>query len=359
MNKYIILVGGYDFANGGVNFTTIAERRRLDLLRKNPSWQNNADVIFVRFDVRAGKIERNVVNGSSRTWQEESSTFTPIVRSQHYKDTHLISAETNIMSVTDIYRYIANLGRTEPGTLYEFSILSHGWFGGPVLLNSFQREEYSTGAKAMERDPTDKDGRTKDFQIQNMNDDDWNNFTRAFSSDGYYWVWGCLFSRAYFDTLYKIIQTPAYRSKSLGSHADGDTFTITVSQDFVSKHYQVDPIFFPASPSEKTFTRSLLDIKKFLKRGLRRSYPGRVALDTGLTCIAAYLGTYSDYERSHAGHQAINPVMVIPRNMSAYGCDFTSTINFFKAYLGMPEDPENRGYGTYSYSQADEWWTNG
>ncbi|MGC3946425.1 MAG: hypothetical protein QM762_18205 [Chryseolinea sp.] len=359
MNKYIILVGGYDYNNGGVNFAFIADRRRMDLLRQNPQWQTNAEVIFVRFDVRAGKIDRNIYNGSSRVWQDESTSHTAIVRSQHYRENHLVSAESNIMSITDIYRYVVNIGSTEPGTLYEFSILSHGWFGGPVLLNSFQRDEFSTGARAMERDPTDKDGRSKDFQAQNMSDDDWNNFRRAFSADGYYWVWGCLFSRAYFDTLYKIMQTPAYRSKALGSHADSDTFSITVSEDFVSKHYQVDPTFFPTNRSERTFTRSLIEIKKFMKRGLRRSYPGRVALDTGVTCIAAYLGTYSDYERSHAGHSAPNPVMVIPRNMSAYGCDFTTTINFFKTYLGLAEDVESRGYAIYSNVQALDWWNNG
>ena len=359
MNKYIILVGGYDYSNGGVNFPSIAERRRLYLLRNNPQWQNNAEVIFIRFDVKAGKIDRNIFNGSSRAWQGESSAHMAISRSQHYRENHLVNADPNIMSVTDVYKYIINLGKTEPGTLYEFSILSHGWFGGPVLLNSFQRDEFSTGARASERDPLDKDGRTKDFQAQNMNDDDWSNFRKAFASDGYYWVWGCLFSRAYFDTLYKVIQTKEFRSKAFGSHSDSDTYTITVNQDFVSKHYQVDPIFFPGNPSEKTFTRSLLDIKKFLKRGLRRSYPGRVALDTGVTCVAAYLGTYSDYERSHAGHQAPNPVMVIPRNMTAYGCDFTRPINFFKTYLSMPEDAESRGYGIYTNSQANDWWANG
>jgi hypothetical protein len=356
MNKYIILVGGYDYSNGGVNFPFIADRRRLLLLRNNPQWQSDSQVIFIRFDVKQGKIERNIFNGSTRAWQEESSSFTPISRSQHYRENHLLSSDNTIMSITDIYRYIINIGRTEPGTLYEFSILSHGWFGGPVILNSFQRDEFSTGARSSERDPQDKDGRTKDFFAQNMNDDDWNNFRRAFTSDGYYWVWGCLFSRAYFDTLYKFMQTTAFRSKAFGSHSDSDSFTISVSTDFVTKHYNVDPIFFPTNTSERTFTRSLLEIKNFLMRGLRRSYPGRVAADTGITCIAAYIGTYSDYERAHAGHQAPHPVMVIPRNMSAYGCDFTRTINFFKTYLSMPEDPESRGYGVYSNSQTNRWW---
>src|SRR5678815_2011413 len=110
MNKYIILVGGYDYSNGGVNFPSIAERRRLYLLRNNPQWQNNAEVIFIRFDVKAGKIDRNIFNGSSRAWQGESSAHMAISRSQHYRENHLVNADPNIMSVTDVYKYIINLG---------------------------------------------------------------------------------------------------------------------------------------------------------------------------------------------------------------------------------------------------------
>ncbi|MHA4844608.1 hypothetical protein ACX0G7_10610 [Flavitalea antarctica] len=357
MKQYFISVAGYDFANGGVNFPFIADKRRLDLLSRNPSWQNDADVIFVRMDVKAGTIERNISNGSTRNWTVESSGFTPISRGNHYSGNHFKSADTSVMSITDCYRYVSNIGASEPGTVKEFGILGHGWFGGPVLVNSFQRSQYeANGAEASLRDPWDKDGRTKDFFTQNMNDADWQNFRRAFASDGYCWVWGCLFSRAYFDTLYKIMQTSAFRNKQMGNHADTDTFTIAVNATFVSNYYHVDPLFFPASRSELSFTRSLADIKKFLKRGIRRSYPGRFTADTAIECRAAYLGTYSDYERVHAGHSVRHTVMVIPRHMGAYGCDFTRTINFFKTYLNQQEDPESRGYAIYNSAQINAWW---
>ena len=358
MKKYIILVAGYDYANGGVDFSYIADKRRLYLLRQNPAWQNDTEVVFVRFDVKTGKIERNISNGSTRSWQAESSAFQAINRRIHYQSEHFIPAETTVMSITDAYRYIINIGNSEPGTVQEFSILGHGWFGGPVLVNSFQRSEFSSGgSRPSERDPWDKDGRTKDFFAQNMSDADWDNFKKAFVTDGYCWVWGCIFARAYYNTLYKVMQTDAFRSKSFGSHADTDMFTISVNASFVSSYYDADRTFFPANNNEMTFTRSLLDLKKFFKRGMRRSYPGRFTGDTGITCRAAYLGTYSDYERSHAGHNPVHSVMVIPRNTSAYGTDFTRTINFFKTYLNMPEDPENRGYGIYTSTQVNQWWS--
>lgn len=357
MKTYIILVAGNDFSNGGVNFSYLADKRRSDLISRNPSWEDDPEVIFVRMDVKAGKIERNAHDGSRRVWSVESDAFTPVKRSAHYRDNHFVTADTAVMSITDCYRYVINIGNKEPGTVKEFSILSHGWFGGPVIINSFQRPEFSNGGlQAAERDPWDKDGRTKDFFKENISDDDWKSFKSAFASDGYSWFWGCLFSRAYYDTLYKIMHTDAFRSKVMGNHEDEDVFTISVTQAFVTNYYYVDPLFFPADNNERTFTRSLFEIKKFLKRGLKRSYPGRFALDTGINCLAACLGTYADYERSYGGHTPAHTVMIIPRNTAVYGTDFTRTIDFFKIYLDMPEDPENRGYGGYQSSLVSRWW---
>ena len=142
----------------------------------------------------------------------------------------------------------------------------------------------------------------------------------------------------------------------MGSHVDSDAFTITVSTSFANSYYYLDPVFFPASTSELTFTRTLAEVKNFLKRGLKRCYPGRFAVDTGITCRAAFLGTYSDYERVYPGHSTSHTVMVIPRNTGAYGVDFSRTIDFYKTYLNMQEDPENRGYGIYTNALALQWW---
>ncbi len=357
MKQYIILVAGYDFSNGGVDFSYIADKRRSDLISRNPSWQNDPDVIFVRMDVKTGKIEKNSTNGTSRKWNSEPTSFTAINRATQYRDNHFIQAESTVMSITDCYKYVSDIGSTEAGTVQEFSVLGHGWFGGPVIVNTFQRDEYNPGGdNSSVRDPWDKDGRTKDFFAQNMNEADWNNFRNAFAPNGYCWIWGCMFSRAYFDTLNKIMQTTAYRNKTLGSHLDEDLFSISVNANFATSYYNVDPQFFPADVNELTITRSLLDIKRFLQRGMKRAYPGRFAADTGITCIAAYLGTYADYERVYPGHSPAHTVMAIPRNMTVYGADFTRNINFFKTYLGMAEDAENRGYGIYSPTQLSQWW---
>ena len=40
------------------------------------------------------------------------------------------------MSITDILARVEEMSRTEPGSLGELSFLSHGWVGGPILVNS-------------------------------------------------------------------------------------------------------------------------------------------------------------------------------------------------------------------------------
>lgn len=356
MKKYILLTAGYEYQNGGT-FVGLADQRRQFLLGKHPEWRNDPEVIFVRFDAKLGKIDRNTSAAGAGTWTPEPGNFEAVNRRVHYREGHLLPSDNRLMSITDVYRYVINIGATEPATLLEFSILGHGWFGGPIMLNSFQREEYtSSGANEALRDPWDKDGRTKDFFSQNMTDADWVNFKNAFASDGYAWIWGCLFPRAYYDTLYKFMHTPAFKAKPMASLTDSDSFTITVNSTFVNDYYNVDRQFFPTDDNTKTFTRSLLDLKQYLKRGIRRSFPGRFVLDTGINCVAGYLGTYSDYERSYPGHPAPHPVMVIPRNTSVFGTDFTRVINFYKTLLNIAEDPDERGYAIYNAVQVNQWW---
>lgn len=354
MSKYVILVAGYEYQHAANNFLVIADRRRQHLLQFGPAWRSDPDLVFVRFNVKDGVVERATGNGA---WTAESIRFDAVNRRTHYSGKDLIKAQTNLMSITDIYRYIIELGKREPGSVVEFSVIGHAWFGGPVLLNSYQREEYRPGAaQSSVRDPWDKDGRVKDFFSQNMPDADWVAFKAAFEADGYYWIWGCLFPRAYFNTLHYIMQTTAFRSKAIGQHQLTDSFTITVNASFVRDYYPVDPQFFPTSTTELTFTRTLQDVLQFLKRGMLNSYPGRFTLDTGIPCIAGYLGTYSDYERAYSGHQPRYPLMIIPRNAAVYGSDFSRVIAFYKAYLQIQEDPEQKGFALYRYDQIMQWW---
>jgi hypothetical protein len=151
------------------------------------------------------------------------------------------------------------------------------------------------------------------------------------------------------------MRSPEFRVKRMGEHRDTDTFTISANNSFAEKYYDVDRSFFPADKRETTFRRTLSEIRRYLERGLVNTYASRAAADTGVECRAGYLGTYSTYERSYAGHYAPNRVMVIPRNSTVYGDNFTTTVNFYKHYMNIPEDPEDRGYARFVGTQVNEW----
>ena len=357
MKKYILLVAGYSYSGDGTDFGYIADKRRKYILQQNPTWENDTNVVFKRFDVKAGKIDSNTSDGTNRKWVEETSRFTPINRRSHYTDRQFISASNDVMSIKDVYDYVIQIGDTEAGTIQELSIMGHGWMGGPVLVNSYERADFQVGgSRASERDPFDKDGRIKDFLLDNMDADSWAKFKAAFNVSAYVWVWGCVFTRAYFNTLYTFMRSNDFRRKRFGTHIDSDTFTVTVNANFVSKYYSADRRFFPLDDNERRFTRSLAQLKAFLIGGMIQTYCGRLTADTGIECRGAMIGTYSDYERTYPGHNPRHTVMIIPRNVGAYGTDFTSTINFYKTYLNVTEDPESRGYGIFTSTQVNAWW---
>lgn len=350
-------MAGYDYSGGGVDFTFIADRRTKFILWQNPSWETDSDVIFVRFDVKKGIIERNVYDGTSRKWVQESNAFDAINRRVHYnRENHFIMGDNRVMSITDAYNYVVNIGRTEPGTILEFNIIGHGWMGGPVLINTYERDEYKPGnANGHLRDPWDKDGRPKDLTANNMSDADWNFFKAAFMPAGFCWVWGCVFTRAYYNTLVLVMRTPEFRAKRFGEHVDSDSFRLSVSRSYADSYYPADRTFFPTVNTELVFTRTLGQLKTFLKRGMLNTYSSRFTLNTGIETRNAMLGTYSDYERMYAGHRPRVTVMEIPRSMEAYGTNFSQTINFYKTYLNVIEDPEIRGYGVYTNVQMHQW----
>lgn len=360
MKKYAIIVAGYEYHSGGTNYNIFADRRKNKLLSLHPEWVNDSEAIIVRFDVRNGRIEQNVFRNGRRDWILERDNFDSINRRVHYTRTNhsFIQQETNVIGMNDVYEYVQNIGRNDPGSLHELSVIGHGFIYGPIIVNSYEREEFkgNNGNKRFERDPWDKDARPKDFMGENMNKDNWMNFRNAFHENGYAWIWGCVFSRASYNTLYKLMRTPEWRRKRWGEHVDSDEFTLRVNRNFAKKYYKFDSTFFPSSENELTFTRSLFQIKKFLTRSLRYSYAGRFCVDTGITCFAGFVGTYSDYERPARVRQPRQSLMVVPRSRRLYGTDFTKTINFYKTYLNLEEDPENKGYCKYNFTQALEWW---
>ena len=359
MRKYIVLVAGYEYHNGHTNIATIAKRRANYLLHVNRSWRTDPNINFILFDVRFGKIDRGTVRSGRVSWTTENNSFEAINDNVHYtSDRKFIEADTNVMSITDVYAYIQNIGATEPGTVKEFSIFGHGWRGGPVLVNTYERADFrSNGSRSSERDPWDKDGRKKDTNVTNMGFEPWLNFKNAFADDGIIWVWGCASSKRYKTVINKVLRSPEFRAKRYGRHVDTDTFSLSFSQDYADDNFIYDPLFFyrsrtAGSTRNRQFTRTLLEVKEFLIRGLVHTYAAQMAYNTGIETYAALPGTGSDYERSGTSRLR---VMVVPTSSSTYGYSFSQVVRFYDTYIDIQRDGEGRNYSLYDYNRIRAW----
>ncbi|MEM8762379.1 MAG: hypothetical protein AAGD88_01110 [Bacteroidota bacterium] len=359
MKKHVILVAGYEYHHGRTNLTRLCKQRANVILHQRASWHNDAEVKFTLFDVKNGQIETGRVNRNQIDWSLERDDFDAIDDGSHYTaERHFVQRETDVISVTDAYKYLQDVGNNDSGTLHEFTLLGHGWRGGPVLVNSYQRSDYlRNGSNAMARDPWDKDGRQKDTNLTNMGMVEWQRFVQAFNGSGHVWVWGCASSRLFKTVILKVLRSPEFGNKRYGSHVDTDTFTLRFNRSFAEEYFGYDTLFFfrsrtSSAITELSLTRTFREVKDFLIRGMVHTYAAQMAYNTGVKVYAALPGTGADYER---GGRANRRVMVVPKNTSVYGYGYNSILRFYKTYLSMQEDPEQRGYALYDPLQITRW----
>ena len=106
-------------------------------------------------------------------------------------------------------------------------IFSHGWRGGPILVNSSDdrmREitvpmpmgnplVMQVPAVGSTRDPDDKRGRARlDFPPHTMAAGDLVNLRKVFHADGFSWLWGCSFPRVIHQSMWAMERARGYAS---------------------------------------------------------------------------------------------------------------------------------------------------
>ena len=245
------------------------------------------------------------------------------------------------MSITDVYAWVRVIGKEEPGTLQELSFLTHGWIGGPILVNS------DDGSGTNARDPNDKDGRAeKDFEATNMDAAALKEFRDAFASDGFVWTWGCVFAASPHQVLARLVKNSKYRKAKLGPIADTEKFKFEFEQEHADKFFFIDPNFFPQADAsgkfQLTFERTFAEVKDFLRGRLSETYCQAAAIGSQVPCFGGLPGTYADYEKGVS-----MPVMVVPTRVPPYSDNFTGYIDFYTKYLGVSLDAEGRHYARY------------
>jgi hypothetical protein len=334
--KQYVLVAGFDSNMGGVDFGPFCDRRMAQVIAKNP----NVDLKFIIGKFKEGTLESREITYTNGTKTDSGmktiNTFDKIT-TRNYIGNDFKNGQRNTLSITHIYDAISDIGTSKPNTLQEFSLYSHSWEEGPVLVNSFDdRSTKYTGAPGTlpppsqiditdvnQRDPDDKDCRTKDFSSPTM---DVNTFKKAYSDDGYSWVWGCLADDEFRDLIHGIIKDPKYNGAAT---KDDVKFT------FYTKYFPTIFNKFAGLPlTAKSTTITFADVKKVLCKGLQNSYAFNLAKNTGRKAYAALAGSGAEYESGTNGLMKIDPNRI-------------KVVNFYKTHLGIKTDPENRNYGEY------------
>jgi hypothetical protein len=342
--KNVILVAGFDHEFSGAEFSRMCETRRKILIKRHPK----LNLKFTIFDVEKGTVKLKETDAKGKLKETLVKSFDPVSSSNYDMTTpkkeKVFVSGANVMSILDIYSHIQQLGKTEPGSLIEFSIFSHGWIGGPILVNS------KVGAN-------DKDARASHF----------NNATRvselkaAFDKEGIAWVWGCNFAKAFLIVFAEMRRNSKYKSKGL---KDSVVLNLDFSEEKKPNAVQQElehriytgvweilggagnaPINTKKPGNLILFSKSMKfeDLRNVFVSGLEDTFSQKMAVPLGITVHGALPGTYSDYEKSG------DKLMLVSRKSPPYDDDFSSIINFYKTYLMIQMAPENRGYAKYPF----------
>lgn len=349
----VVLVAGFNYEDDlDQSFLEECNNRMTRLLAKS---SNAADMVFTLFDVGAGTLQKSAVGTKikKRSWST-LQTFTGVTKANYSawvkgKQNHFDTKPAGIMSITDVYDFVQTLGAgTDHGTLIELSFFSHGWAGGPILVNS---SEPTANDSSKPRNSDDKDARLfKDFIAPTMDTTALSNFRAAFSSSGIVWTWGCSFVRAGHVVLSQLFKTKKFKSTPPGKIKDTDKFELDFGEDEKTPYPNdvFNTIVNDILPGGKlsgrsyTVTKTFLEIKTAFKDLIANTYSTKIAAATGATTFGALPGTYADEEKN-----VKLPLMVVPTKVPPYDDNLTANLTFYKTYMGVKLDPENRGYGTF------------
>jgi len=252
-HQEVVLVSGWDYS-GGSRMALYALTYRDDLARGVTNHIASATSVKKKVKISQGILDHNRVTlfsfqtGMRTRWlkgQKGWHTIDEVLQGTVPTHTGKYDDPVNMqkrhdddaISIVHVYQYIADLGCSHKGCVTDFQVFSHSWDGGPILVDTYQASPYRDGEpKEDERDPGDKDGRTKDFTAKNMpNRAD---FKAAFASHARIKIWGCLAATDYRDL---ILAAERARSRGIPSSqpltVNTGGKTIKVSQDEIKDYF--------------------------------------------------------------------------------------------------------------------------
>lgn len=350
----VILVAGYNYHSltpGPVAFLPlqIARHRCIEIFAGAPDNQavrrGRGRIRVVLMDVQSGTVTSMEENALGERRERVIAQHVP-VSPENYQWVDpgrwlFCRQGEGVLSILDVYDLVKEIGRREPGTLVELSFISHGWAGGPSLVNSDDRIDRARAGPASDdepRDPLDKDGRRfKDFRPPTTRAEDLGLMRRAFSAQGYVWNWSCNNSRASADVVNQVVRSDP---RVLADADDPDrTIEFRFSPEQQDLYFEIDASFFP--PAQLTFRRSLGDVTMFLWRRMRATYNGQAALALDKPCYGPLPGMPSDIERG-----GTLPQMIVPHTPD-HPADRSDALQFYERFLSVRFDSEGRRFGEY------------
>ncbi|ROS75458.1 hypothetical protein [Cellulomonas sp. PhB143] len=352
--QQVVLVAGVDYEFAGVDFRVFTTNRRRFLERRNTARE---DLRFVTMDVRTGETEiRDVTFPGGRRTEAVSVTRShdPVTRASYAAPAgghpRFRPGQWRVLGVDDVYATVRQIGAAAPGTLAELSFFSHGWMGGPILVNSFDDRSWSftfpvvgSGTPvtvdlvvpSTARDPDDRDARPRlDFVAPQMDAAGLGLFRAAFAPDAVAWLWGCAFPRVLHRALTAIERAPGFRD----SGTDPETvLTLTSPLEADDRAWLVSNLGAALDPSS-TATRIVVRFKHLTHLMCRANGAGyaQALADAGNVHVhAAPLGTYAEYDTG--GDRLMN-----------VHAGFAAHLRFYRNYLGLASDAEKRRYSVYA-----------
>ena len=342
--KQYILVAGVDYDFKGVDFRLFCNNRMKRTLDGNRAKE---DMTFQIFDFRKGEVVTHEITYTGgkqvgKTTKLSPSPFKSISKANY--DRYVIDRETHYrfkdgqrdkLSILDIYKSVQKIGVDAPHTLAELSFYSHGFYGGPLLVNSYDdgQVNQSVVLPSGARDPDDMDPRVKDFNPPIIDAIALTNFQNAFHADGFVWIWGCAFPRLVHEILHKIEHNSSYKESGLG---DEELFRIknfNTSQADYLESWVKDALGGPF-PNKKNIEIKFKFLRYFFCQMIETSYLHYMSVNAKVKAYGALIGTYAEYDTGRL------PLMHIYRG-------FARHFAFYKNYLGFNFDPEGRKYGEY------------
>lgn len=333
--KHFILVIGHDYRLTGLEFRRVCNNRMLQIETEN---KKNEDIMFHVIDFQKGKIFTREINYPSGVKTKKpfqvAASFKPITRA-NYKDYSFKDGQVGTLSILDVYKTVQEIGEKEPNSLFELSIISHGYEYGPILVNSY--DDGRSGDLEIPsslRDPDDKDPRPKDFNPSNMDTKSLSNFQNAFNASGFIWIWGCNFPRPIHEFLYKMEHNGSYKQNGLD---DEVVFKFRNLKDFNVTSLEI--VLFgelERFPDKRNVEIKFKYIKEYVCKLNSITFNQIIATKTKVKTFGPLLGTYTDFDAGRSGQMHV-----------VGGAHLT----FYKNYFGFTFDKFIRGTGTRGYGE--------